>query len=299
VKRFANGNEFSVAMGGENIYMGLADYRIEGAPELSGTGFNNAYLALVPSASSFGVGRKFTNGIKVKFGLVNTHFAQTMLNQASPNSILQTSSSQQIAAVDMKTIEISKQFKNSILGFSFAGVGEQNMLLGTPLGNGFNLNKPAKTRVLTLNMAHKLSSNLVMAGYISHGITAGYDNPHSLVSAVSTTYSKAYGVGFSMNNVQRKADRFTVNLSSPLATTSGSMTLDLPSDVDINGNLVRTQRQISLASPAREYRTEITYFTPLSKTTALSINITHRQNANHMARETEQIAMMNYHISFD
>lgn len=298
VKRFANGNEFAAALGGENMYMGLADYRFDGAPSLNNAGFKNAYLGLVPLASSFGIGRKLDNGIKVKFGFANTQLSQTMLDQTRPNFILQGNNNTQQSKVNMHHFEISKQFDKTILGLAMGGVGEKNAILGTQMGRGFSFNSDAKTRVFTFNLAHQIAQNVVLAGYFSHGTTAGYDNPDSLVTRVSKLRSKAYGLGLAMNDTWRKADRLTINLSSPLATSSGSMTLDIPDGVDLDGNIIRAQRQISLVSPVREYRADLSYFTPLSKTTGLGMNLIHRLNANNIASATEQVAMMNYQVRF-
>ena len=298
VKRFANGNQFSAAIGGENIYMGLADYHIDGAPELTSTSFNDAYHNLVPVASSFGVGKNFSNGVKIKFGFSGNHLAQTLSNQAAPNYILQTRATMSPSKVNLSNIEISKNFGSTIMGLGFGHVNEQSALLGTQLGTGFNLNNTTNTRVLTVNMAHKLAQDVALAGYFSYGTTAGYDNAGSLISNISTTASQAYGIGLVMRNAWNNSDRLTLGISSPLATTSGVMTLDLPDTVNADRQVIRTKREISLVSPARELRTEISYFTPISKSSALNVSLGHRQHVNNIADDQEMLAVMNYQVQF-
>ena len=298
VKRFANGNEFSAAIGGENIYMGLADYHIDGAPELTSALFNDAYHNLVPVASSFGVGKNFSNGVKIKFGFSGSYLAQTLSNQTAPNYILQTQAAMSPSKVNLSNIEISKNFGNTIMGLGFGNVNEQSALLGTQLGTGFNLNNTTNTRVLTMNVAHKLAQDVALAGYFSYGTTAGYDNFGSLISNISTTASQAYGLGVVMRNTWNNSDRLTFGVSSPLATTSGVMTLDLPDTVNADGKIIRIKREISLASPARELRAEISYLTPISKFSALNVSLGHRKNVNNIADAKEMLAVMNYRLQF-
>lgn len=298
VKRFANGSEFSAAIGGENIYMGLADYHIDGAPELTSPSFNDAYHSLVPVASSFGVGKNFSHGVKIKFGFSGNHLAQTLSNQTAPNYILQTQATMSPAKVNLSNIEISKHFGSTIMGLGFGNINEQSALLGTQLGTGFNLNNTSSTRVLTMNMAHKLAQDVALAGYFSYGTTAGYDNTGSLISNISTTASQAYGIGLVMRNAWNNSDRLTLGISSPLATTSGVMTLDLPETVNADGQVIRTKREISLASPARELRTEISYLTPMSKISALHVTLGHRQHVNNIEDEKETLAVLSYRMQF-
>lgn len=298
VKRFANGNEFSAAIGGENIYMGLADYHIDDAPELTSTSLNDAYHRLVPVASSFGVGKSFSNGVKIKFGLSGSHLAQTLSNQTAPNYILQTQTTMSPAKVNLSNIEISKNFGRTIMGLGFGNINEQSALLGTQLGTGFNLNNTSSTRVLTMNMAHKIAQDVALAGYFSYGTTAGYDNSGSLISNISTTASQAYGISLVMRNALNNSDRLTLGISSPLATTSGVITLDLPDTVNAEGKIIRAKREISLASPARELRTEISYLTPMSKISALHLTLGHRQHVNNIEDEKETLAVLGYRMQF-
>ena len=299
IKRFSNGSELAIATGGQNSYFGLADYRINGAPQFTDIGLADAYHHLVSGASSFAIGQQLSDGLKIKFGMIGTQLPDAMSSQRSVNPLIDATSTSTPNDVTLGHIEISKQIGNSMLGFGFSVLGEQNALLGTQLGTGFTLNNQASTRILTLNAAHKLVDDIAIAGYYSQGTTQDYNNNgDSLISTISATRSQAYGLGLILSNRWRTADSLAFSMSAPLATTTGTMTLDLPSTVDIDGNLLRNQTTINLASPAREYRAEIAYFTPVSKNASLGLTVIHKQNVGNLPGNSEQLAVANYRINF-
>jgi subtilisin family serine protease len=298
IQRFSTGHEVSASVGGENIYMGLADYRLSGTASFTSSVFNNAYIGLMPLASHVGVGKKFNNGTKIKFGLSSSIFGQNILAQSSPNYLVQNTAPKLSNQMSMQHVEISRAFDSTIVGFGFSNGHEKEALLGTEMGKGFSLNAPANTRVFTLNMAHKFSDNVSLAGYFSTGITKGFAASDSLITKVSSIRSQAYGVGFALQNSFKKDDRITFGVSSPLTIISGVMNFDLPQTVDENGNLVRSSLPINLANSAKEVKLEVSYFTPVAKKSSIGITINHRRNANSAAGVVEQLAVVNYQIGY-
>ena len=292
-QRFSNGSEFFFAIGNESASMGLADYRINGAPELTGSAFNDAYRQLIPSATHVGIGKKL-EGTKLKFSFSSNQFAPILLHQARPNLTWQNFSEKQ-NKINLVNTEIAQQFSDTILGLGFANLSEKNSLLGTQLGTGFDFNSRASTQVLTLNVVHKLSQRTALAASFSRGATRAYDNGlSSLIRHVSATRSQTYRIGLICRDKWVTADRLSVVLSAPLATTAGKITLDIPTTINASGQLVRKQQDISLVNPAREYAAEIAYFLPLSAYSTLGLTVTHRQNANHLAKAREQLVFVNY-----
>lgn len=298
VQRFSTGHEVSASVGGENIYMGLADYRLQGISSFTSSVFNNAYIGLMPLASHIGIGRKFDNGTKIKFGLSSSLLGQNLLAQSSPNYLVQNTAPKLSNKINMQHIEISRSFDSTIIGLGFSNTNEKDSLLGTEMGTGFALNTPANTQVFTFNMAHKLSDGVSLAGYFSTGVTKGYVNNDSLISRVSSIRSQAYGVGFAIQNSFKKDDRINFGVSSPLTITSGSMTFDLPQSVDENGNMIRSNLPINLATPTKEIKLEVSYFTPISQKSSIGITVNHRRNANSIGGATEQLALVNYQIGY-
>ncbi|MCC7006921.1 MAG: S8 family serine peptidase [Ottowia sp.] len=120
IKRFSNGHEFAIATGGQNNYFGLADYRIDGAPQLAEIGLANAYHNLAHTASSFAIGQQLSNGLKIKFGMIGTHLPDAMSSQRSVNPLIDTTSTRAPNEVTLGHFEISKQMGNSMLGFGFS-----------------------------------------------------------------------------------------------------------------------------------------------------------------------------------
>lgn len=298
VQRFATGHEFSASVGGENIYIGLADYRFSGAAPFTSSVFNNAYIGLIPLASHVGIGRKFDNGTKIKLGFSSSLLGQNLLAQSSPNYLFQNAAPKLSNKVNMQHIEISRAFDNTIVGLGFSNANEKNSLLGTEMGTGFSLNTPANTQVFTFNIAHQLSDKISLAGYFSTGVTKDYVNNDSLISKVSSIRSQAYGVGFVTQHSFKKDDRVSFGISSPLTVTSGTMTFDLPQTVDKNGNILRSNLLVNLSTPAREIKFEASYFTPISQTSSIGITVNYRKNANNIVGATEQLAVVNYQIGY-
>lgn len=292
-RRFSNGDEIFFAIGNESASMGLADYRIHGAPELTGSAFNDPYRQLIPAATHVGIGKKLA-GTKLKFSFSSNQPFPILLHQARPNITWQNFS-ERPNKISLANAEIAQQFGDTILGLGFANLSEKNSFLGTQLGTGFAFNSRASTHILTLNVVHKFSQNAALAGSFSRGATHAYDNgPSSLIRHVSATRSQTYRIGLICRDKWVAADRLSIVLSAPLATTAGTLTLDIPTIINASGKLVRKQQAISLVNPAREYAAEIAYFLPLSTYSAFGLTVTHRQNANHLVKMREQLVFVNY-----
>ena len=65
--------------------------------------------------------------------------------------------------------------------------------------------------------------------------------------------------------------------------SSGSLTLDMPTDVDALGNVLRTAQRVDLRATARERLTDLTYFRPLDRSTGISLSLMYRLHPNHDA----------------
>jgi len=292
VQKLGNGHEFATGTGNMNLFFGLAGSTIEGVSTLAQGALSNPYMGLVSQATSAGYGVEIAQNTHLKLGFASSKLANTLGSQYGVYS-------DHPAQANMAMAEVSHQFKEGEVGIEVAKLSEQQALLGTQLGTGFGLNESANTTALTLHGAWKLSEKAAIAGYISQGYTNGFENGgNSLVSSVSSTRSQAFGVGLTYADAFKKDDRFTVSLSSPLTTTSGQMQLNVPTNVDEQGNLIREVRSVSLASPSREMRAEANYTLPLSKNSALSTTLMLRQNANSVAGEKEVGMALRYTLSF-
>lgn len=219
-----------------------------------------------------------------------------MLHQAQPSFIWQSFSEKQ-NRINFAHAEITQPLGSAILGLGLSNLNEKNSLLGTQLGTGFDFNKQASTQIITLNMVHPLFQDTALVASFSQGTTRAYDNGlSSLIRHVSATRSQTYGIGLICHDKWVHADRLSISLSAPLATTAGKIILDVPTAINASGQLIRKQHDISLVNPAREYVAEVAYFLPLSIYSALGLTVTHRHNANHLANAQEQLVFVNYRI---
>lgn len=300
LKRFSDGTEVAASVGKENYYVGLSEFHIKGTSELNGT-LNNTYFNLIPFSSTIGIGKSFNNQTKVKLSFSHTGLSQFLTNHANTYEYLpfQSRSGQNKLKASLYNIEIVRDFGSTVIGFGLSFLNEGSSLLGTQMGTGFNFNTPAKTKIFTINTAHKLADGIVMIGYLSYGVTQPFRNTASLISAVSTTYSQSYGMGFVVDNVWLRRDQLAIGLSSPLKVISGKATLDFPVSVDSSGNIIRRQKQISLVTPLREYRAEISYTTSLSKTDDVNFSLIYRLNADNDAdKASDVLSAVVYRKSF-
>ena len=175
---------------------------------------------------------------------------------------------------------------------------ETKTLLGTQsLSQAYRLDKKAKTNVLTVNAAYKLAEDIGMAGYFSQGMTQAYDNnSSSFIRHVSAIRSQAYGLGLVLNNQWKKNDELVFSLSTTLTPLSGTMTTHALSSITADKQYNYKQQQISLASPAREYRAEIAYFRPIEKKASMSLKIVYRDNVNNIPNQKEGLTIISYRI---
>ena len=294
IQRFANGNEFFFSIGNESASIGLADYRVHGAPQFNGSAFHEAYHQLIPSAMHVGIGKKSDYGTKLKISFSSNQLSPILFHQAKPNLRWQNFS-ERPNTISLVNTEIAQQFGGTIVGLGFANLAEKNSFLGTKLGTGFDFNNRASTQIVTLNMMHKITENSALVASFSRGATRAYDNGlSSLIRHVSATRSQTYAIGLICSDKWVNADRLSIVLSAPLATTAGKMTLDIPTAINASGQLTRKQQDISLVNPAREYAAEIAYFLPLSAYSAFGFTVTHRQNANHLVKAQEQLVFVSY-----
>ncbi|MCC7006999.1 MAG: S8 family serine peptidase, partial [Ottowia sp.] len=111
MKRFANQSELMASVGSAHPYFSLASHGVAGTSELTGAAFTDAYLTLMPMASSVGLGQQWSQGFKVKFGFASTRFSSVLLRQQQPNMTLQNYSlAEEKVETNLARVEISQRF---------------------------------------------------------------------------------------------------------------------------------------------------------------------------------------------
>ncbi|MBL0427841.1 S8 family peptidase [Ramlibacter alkalitolerans] len=290
VKKFANGSEIAAGVEGGNMFFGLAGLDIAGVPAFRSASTSDAYFGLVRDANSFGFGKSFAGGARVKVGMASSVTDSALKNAFGESAKLRATFS---------NVELSQAFGDTVLGVGFGRVSESGTMLGTEMGQAFSLGQAARTQVTTVHAAHKLAGRAALAGYFSQGRTAGVSTGgNSLVESVSDTRSSAFGLGLVAADVLRSNDRVGFGISSPLKTTSGVMKLNVPVGVAADGSEIREARSVNLAAGARELSFEASYVMPLQVGGKLSYSLGLRHNAGGVAGEKDGMFAIRYSLQF-
>ena len=238
-----------------------------------------------------GYGKAFSEGWKVKFGLMSSKLADVGLSQYGVQS-LNTGASMSLA-------EVSRKFGDAVVGLSLANVSEATSLLGMTGQQAFALANAPQTMVTTLNGAWRLAPGMALAAYYSIGSTHAFANgAASLVTGASEIRSDAFGVGLVKSDSWKNGDRFALSVSQPLRAVSGSMAMDAPTGVTEEGVETRAVSSVSLASPARELLLEANYTRPLSKQSSLGFSFISRMNPGGVAGPSENVVALRYGAAF-
>ncbi|MBL8483761.1 MAG: S8 family serine peptidase, partial [Rhodocyclaceae bacterium] len=220
---------------------------------LSGSGMNlavagdagaNPYLALAGAGTQIAGGTRLDAHTTLKFGLLTSAANDTWLNAD--------------AAQDGHAwvAEIGRHEGDLWVGLQYAQV-EENGLLGTRATEAYGLGRHV-TRVLTLSGAWQPADELSFTARASLGYSPGGAG-QGIVTSVSAVRSQSFALAAHLANVARQGDVASITLSSPLAATSGSMSMAWAKDFDDAGRPIYTQQNVSLAAPARELKLSLDY----------------------------------------
>ena len=290
-RKFADDSEVALGTMGMQNFFGVAGMELADAPSPSMPAFSNGYFSLVPGATTVGYGKAFSEGWKVKFGLMSSKLADVGLSQYGVQS-LNTGASMSLA-------EVSRKFGDAVVGLSLANVSEATSLLGMTGQQAFALANAPQTMVTTLNGAWRLAPGMALAAYYSIGSTHAFANgAASLVTGASEIRSDAFGVGLVKSDSWKNGDRFALSVSQPLRAVSGSMAMDAPTGMTEEGVETRAVSSVSLASPARELLLEANYTRPLSKQSSLGFSFISRMNPGGVAGPSENVVALRYGAAF-
>jgi hypothetical protein len=291
VKNYTDGSQLAFGTGGTNLFFGLQGVQSEDMPALTLSAFNNAFLALVPSSTSLGMGMPVAERVQLKIGFMTSAMAG-----ASYSQLGMTGPS---ISANAALAEITRDFDGGMLGLQIGQVRESGAWLGSTSGEAFAVGSDASTTVVTIESALRLGHGFAIAGYYSEGFTRGMSGAAtSLVSEVTGVQSQAFGVGLIKADSFGVGDRFSLSLSQPLRATSGSMNIAAPSDVTSGGAVVYDHRAIALGAPARELLTEVTYYTPVSHDAGVAVSYIARHNPGNTVGPDENVVGVRYTLRF-
>lgn len=279
VFRLAAGQEFALATGSlAGSYFGLA--RVEGE-------LGSPYLGLARAATQFAFGLE-RGGLILRAGVLDSGFNAAMNRQPS---------GEDVAGGRATVAELNYRVgPESQIGIQYATVTEANAWLGSVADDALALDS-TDTRTITVHFTHPIAADAVLAARYSVGRTAG-TNGEGLLSAASDVRSEAFAVGLVGRRALISEDRIALTLSSPVRITHGTATVSMPVAITANGETVFESRRLALAATSRELRLGLDYTRPLSRSSALSMLLSARHHANHVAGEQEVQAGLVYRASF-
>ena len=275
----AHGQEFSIGvLGFAHTFFGLGGALNEdGAPSVASPALANPYFNLVASHSHVGFGSLLGDGLKLKYGVLTSGGSDSMLTQFG---LVAKPSTQATIGV----LELAKTGSLGMLGISVNHLRESQSYLGSNSGEAFALRSQPGTTVFSMQGAWRFAPAWALAGHYTVGQTAALPGTSdSLIGAVSSTRTESFALGLVRDTAWKEGDRLSLTASQPLRVNSGSLTLDMPTDVDALGNVLRTAQRIDLRATARERLTDLTYFRPLDRSTGISLSVMYRLHPNHDA----------------
>ena len=274
----AGNSEFSTGMGGfASQFFGAGGLSLTNGVALgSVAALSNPYFGLVQNAMHFGIATPLSQATTVKVGMLTSSMANTLAGQYGALAGTPTAQS--------NVIELSHRFANSALAVSMSNTVENGSFLGAQSSGLLSLGTaPSSTKALQVAGAYSLSKNLALSGQVALGQTSGQVVSNSLIGSVSASRTNSFSVALVGSDAINHGDRFSLSVAQPMRTYSGSMSVDTATAFSDTGLESRATRSYSLVPAGRELRTEMSYFTPLSRSTAVALSAAIRQDADNIA----------------
>lgn len=278
-------------LGFAGMYFGVGGMDFGESPRPVTPALNNPYFGLVRGHTHIGFGTAFDDGTRLKYGLLTSAGSSAMLSQYGTTSAMPQS--------NMIVAEVSRPVGPAVLGVTAGQLREAGSYLGGSAGDAFAMTARPETNVVSMQAGLKLAPGWAIAGQYTTGITRGFANPGSLVVETATTRAHGFALALVKADAAREGDRLTLAVHQPLRATTGSMTLEMPVDVDAQGNILYGRNSFGLKPTGRELVTELNYFRPLDRSSGLSVVLINRHSPNHdAAAPSERIAAVRLQKSF-
>lgn len=160
--------------------------------------------------------------------------------------------------------EVAAQFGGASVASQVGMVNEKESFLGSHSSGAFAIGGDS-TPTIFYNFSGSLdvAKNTRLFGVFSQGFTSPEDAAGSLINSVSSISSQSFAGGIMFDENFFEDDTLGFAISSPLHVTSGSASIDVPSGVDLSGNILRSNQALNLASGGVETDLEMFYKVPV------------------------------------
>jgi hypothetical protein len=176
---------------------------------------------------------------------------------------------------------------------------ERNALLGTTYDTSGALGLGGHHASVSLGLSTSLDLG-EDAGVLFDASIARSDGASvadGLVTGVSSTLSRAYGVAFVEQNAFASGDHLSIGLRRPLTVIGGSATIATTS-IDSQGFATTGTTRVSLTPQTSETDLVVSYGIPLQFGINLTADLTLRRDYDNVPGNNDALAMLGMHLKF-
>ena len=205
---------------------------------------DNSFLSLTEAA---GNGQVFGDQIKVSNGIT-----LNIAGYIGKSNKLDLNEKGLLASITNKFDDY-----NDVTFFVGQNIEDDSVLRLSGSGAFGNLSGETFHTGMTFN--RHLYKNVHVAGLANLGITNNKDDQYGLISDFNDIITSQFNIGLVASKVYSNNDLFSVNISQPLRTESGSAKLNLPGSMNADGSHNFIFKHVDLVPSGREINFDIGY----------------------------------------
>lgn len=218
--------------------------------------------------------------------------ADAYLSYAQSSRLPVSSTFTMSIAPDGSSMGMVKAFGNINLGV----VSEGKTFLGNTVQSDLARIDGATTTYLGYSSDLKVTNRLTAFGSATVGISALNVDKGTMLKSASLMLSNSATLGarFALN---QKSELGMV-ASLPVAIVKGTATFNMPTSVDINGNIINSDVTANMASVAREYNLGVFYNNQITRNTTFGASAEMRNNKAGVAGATDVLYNVKFKTAF-
>jgi len=224
-------------------------------------------------------------------------FSLNFSYQSSYNSeqILQNFSQKQNQITDVSFAFKPEKFGNYLVSFGNLTEFDNNLLNSKSLG-AFETAGNVKTSYVKFSTNHELFKNLFLISSYSEGISKIPGNSQGIFRSFNNVKSRSASIGLVCEKIFN--GKVGVNYLEPMRVYRGSVDINIPTGIDVNGNLIRYQTTASLAPKGKEQDLDFFYSRNLNTDSQIKFNLIVQKNAgNNFNAATNYLGMVQYSLT--
>lgn len=251
-----------------------------------------------PGVAHLALTQSIGNGVKFKFDVSATGLNQAQALRLGSNVI--PADGRFLPTASATVLELSKSFGAAAMSVALSQTNESNPYLGTQ-PNGASVFGP-RTTTSSVRIAGtvQLAPNWVLAGDAAYGIAPPAGGNGGPAAEASAARANAFSVGVIAADRVAPGDRFSVALSQPPRTYSGTALMDALTGANRNVSDTDDRLMFSMVPLGRAMRVELNYYTPAGRNASAGVRFMVRRNPNDLegAPATDRILALHYAMQF-